>query len=193
MSRVSLLSAVNTLVRVLPQTIRNIDLRVAGCAAFALGVLAYFSRGCSFNPFALPESNLKVGFSSNQPSRQQVRGLVTQAIDSFLKEMDRPPGSNQASSLDFIRSSPSEDVTVEGNEVDNGLRRFYHFVFTQNDIADAIAPYLNCGLPEGVSYITAADDVKQQSWVHQILQEYRNQRKIQNFSFDNAGKVKITR
>jgi hypothetical protein len=106
--------------------------------------------------------------------------------------MDRPPGSNPGS-LAFVHSSPSEDETKERTGVDLACARFYHSVFTELDVSAAIAPYLNCGLPEGVSYITASDDVKQQSWVHQILQQYCDERKISSFQFNNAGTLTITK
>jgi hypothetical protein len=209
MSRISLVSAVNTLVSALPQTIRNIDLRVAGCAALALGTFAYFFlRGYSFNPFALPESKPNYGFSEemlnrtivvdcgfkdalNRPATiqstfRQVCESVFPSINSFIEEMDRPPGSNASPlrPLTDLINSPSDDVGGDGTRLS-----FYSFVFSQS----AIRAYLNWGLPEGVSYITASDDVKQQSWVHQILQQYRDERKISSFKFDNAGTLTITK
>jgi hypothetical protein len=51
---------------------------------------------------------------------------------------------------------------------------------------NGIMPYLNCGL-EGASYRTASNAVKQKSWVHQILQQYRDLEKIKTFWFDNNG------
>jgi len=118
---------------------------------------------------------------------RQVCESVFPCVDNLISELDIQNGSNTS----FLRPLTNViDSPCHGNDVKGDGERLtlYSYAHSQN----GIMPYLNCGL-EGASYRTASNAVKQKSWVHQILQQFRDKGSIRTFQFDNDGMLTITK
>ncbi len=160
MTRISFIPNINLreLPRTIPQTLKNIDIKVGACFALALGVVLFWVVSKMMQPSKpaiFQASADKLGFPLEDLEKKQFLHILNGEQQSWtFKDVCQ-------ATIDAIRSESYKDkknhITINGGR---------------------ILDLLNFGLGEQ-SYVNAAD--KGNSWVHLSLQKLKDKKYIADF------------